>query len=138
MQNFEDAIVARLEADASVSAQIGRKDSNPAIAWDEIPQGYPVPFIRLQVVTDDRPQHLKGYESARPTRVQMDVVGERRRAARRLTEAAIDALVPVATVGGVIFNRTMIGGGSSGPDRRGEQPVFRIRTDLIFTWSEED
>lgn len=125
MADFATALRARLLADAEVSGTTTR------VHWGIVPQGAALPYIRLQTISDPRPQHLGGYDGARSTRVQADCFAASYGAARGLAEDVIAAVAVPATVGGVQFGRVK----AEGPRDLGEDTasgfVFRASVDLL-------
>jgi hypothetical protein len=87
------AIIARLEADADVTAFVGDR-----IHWLVRPQGSELPALVLQVVSETRTQHLKGFDDCFEARVQVAAQAERYADSRKLAEAATAALIDVAEV----------------------------------------
>lgn len=86
MADFATALRARLIADAAVSAVVSTR-----IYWGVVPQGADLPYIRLHVISDPRPEHLKGYESARRTRVQASCFAASFGAAKQLGAMIVKA-----------------------------------------------
>lgn len=125
--NMQQALRERLKDDAGVAAIAGTR-----IDWGINPQGSPLPRVRLQVISDPRPQHLKGFQGLRETRVQADCMADDAATATALAEAVIAAAVPAAEKEGVRFGRA----GIEGPTDRGEQTdtgfVHRQSVDLMI------
>lgn len=126
MADFSSALVARLIADPDVSAITAR------VHWTKVPQAAALPYVRLQVVSDPRPQHLSDYDNARTVRVQADAFAEEYSAARALATALIAAVAQPGVAGGVLFGR----GKATGPRDLGEDTpagfVHRLSTDLFI------
>lgn len=126
MADFLTALHARLTADGDVSALINTR-AYPTI----VPQNATKPYIRYQVISDDRPEHLGGYDGARVSRVQVDCFAEKFSQTRALAEAVIDAVAQPATVAGTKFGRTK----AEGPRDLGEDTsdgfVHRASLDLL-------
>ncbi len=102
------------------------------VYWTLAPQGAQRPYIRMQTVSDPRPQHLSGYETARATRVQVDIFSDTYGAARSAAEAIIAAVADPATVGGIKFGRTKAEGPRDlGEDVEGVGYVHRASLDLL-------
>lgn len=102
------------------------------VYWTLVPQGAARPYVRMQTVSDERPEHLEGYDAARRTRVQVDVFADKYSEARAASESIIAAVASPATVSGIKFGRTK----AEGPDDLGEDVegvgyVHRLRTDLL-------
>ena len=72
--DWQAALRARLVAAAPVTALVGSR-----IYWVDRPQASALPAITLQTISDDRPQHMKGFIGLNPARVQVDKrdLGER-------------------------------------------------------------
>jgi len=116
------AIIARLEADPDVTAFVGDR-----IYWLVRPQGSDLPALVLQVVSETRTQHLKGFDDCFEARVQLAAQAEKYSVSRELIEAATAALIDVAEVDdptgdNVIFWR----GAVDGPRDLGTQEETRF------------
>lgn len=102
-----------------------------AIHGPKVPARGVLPYVRLQVISDPRPEHLKGYDGARVTRVQADCFAATHKAARALAGQVIAALAEPATVDGVGFGRTK----AEGPRDLGEDAtadfIHRASIDLL-------
>lgn len=97
MADFATALRARLIADAAVSAVTTQ------IHWGQVPQGKALPYVRLTVVSDPRPEHLKGYDSARQVRVQASIFSQNYGQARQLGAKIIRAVQnPWSAAGGKV------------------------------------
>ncbi|PKB19656.1 uncharacterized protein DUF3168 [Novosphingobium kunmingense] len=109
--DWEQALRQRLLDDAGCAALLGSFDGDPAVFWTERPQGAPYPSLVLTVVSDPRPQTLKGFQGNRESRVQVDCRddGATRGAVKALREAAIAALAGPFVSGGVRFGRSQFG-----------------------------
>lgn len=81
--DFAAALRTRL---VSASTSAGTK-----VYWGIVPQGAAPPYVRLQTISDPRPEHLTGYDGARQTRVQADAFastyGEARAISARMSRA---------------------------------------------------
>jgi hypothetical protein len=84
--------------------------------WVKVPQNATLPYTRSQVVSDDRPEHLKGVDGARVSRIQTDCFAETFGASRTLAELVIATMSPPATVDGIQFGHTA----AEGPRDLGE------------------
>ncbi len=129
---LEAAISARLLADAAYSAAMGGR-----IDWMRRP-GKTLPATTLQIISDPRRQHMKGFQT-RQTRVQHDIWAATPREAAELREAAIRILTPAGESAGVRFQRAMIPNVRPGMEQEGAtdgQPqgeLYRESIDFIFT-----
>lgn len=127
MTDFATALRARLIADAGVSALVGTRIF-PMIR----PQDSALPAVRYQVISDPRPEHLKGYDGARSSRVQYDCFAETYLGARALANAVIAALALPAIASGVTFGRGKAEGPrDGGEDVAGGKFIYRAIVDLI-------
>jgi hypothetical protein len=110
MADLQTALRSRLISDSGVSAVTAR------IYWGIVPQGAALPYVRLNTISDPRPEHLQGYDAARQTRVQADCFASTYGTARGLAEKIIAAVAQPATTAGVRFGRTK----AEGPRDLGE------------------
>ena len=122
MPDLQSALFSR------VSAAIGSMQ----VYWGTAPQGKARPYVRMNTISDPRPQHLTGYDSARQTRVQVDVFADTYSEARSITETIIAAVAQPATVSGVKFGRTKAEGPRDlGEDVDGVGYIYRLSLDLL-------
>ncbi len=126
MPDFGTALKSRLAADAGVIAAGGNE-----IHWVKVPQGKTLPYVRLQTISDPRPEHLKGYDGARVSRIQADCFAASWGQARKIAEAIITAATSPMTVEGIQFGHTK----AEGPNDLGEDVgtafVHRASIDLL-------
>lgn len=120
MADFAAALRSRLEGAAG-----------QAIHWDLVPASAVLPYVRLQVISDPRPEHLKGSDAARVSRVQADCFGRTHKEARNLALGVTAAVAEPARVGGVTFGRTQAEGPVGGGDDTTDGFVHRARLDLF-------
>lgn len=126
MADFATALRARLIANGAVAAVTTR------VHWGLVPQGAALPYIRLTVASDPRPEHLGGYQGARVTRVQCDCFAATYAVARDLAEKVIAALAAPATQGSIAFGRIKAEGPLDlGEDVEGVGYVHRASIDLL-------
>lgn len=101
------------------------------VYWGIVPQAAVLPYLRMQTISDPRPEHLQGYDAARVARVQVDCFASTYAAARTLAEAVIAAVAIPTTSGGVRFGRVK----AEGPRDLGEDTaqgyVHRASLDLL-------
>jgi hypothetical protein len=103
------------------------------VYWDERPQTSALPGLVMTVVSDGRPQHLKGFEDLMPGRVQFDSYGKTPAEAWALMDAVIALLVPGGTANGHTFQRADVEiPPRSLTERVGSITVFRVSMDLTF------
>ena len=131
--SFEAAVAKRLLDDAAVKALVQSR-----VDWMRRP-GRQLPACTMQIVSDARPQHYKGFQGVRQTRVQVDCWSATFADAIALRDAVIAALVPGATVAGVRFDRAAVASVRPGFDGDGTasegQPhgeLYREIIDFIF------
>lgn len=106
--DLQAGLRARLLADSAVAAIVGAR-----IYWVDRPQETTYPAITLQTISDPRPEHLKGFDGARATRVQVDCWAKGAAGygvALSLARAVIAAISPPATVSGKRFGRGSVEG----------------------------
>lgn len=130
--DMQGALRARLLAAAPVTALVAQR-----VYWVSRPQSEPLPAIVLQVISDPRPQHLKGYQDLRETRVQMDIFGTTYAQVRAITEASLAAIVPEITSNGIIFNRTLVDASRDLGERTETTFIHRTQIDLLVWWQAE-
>lgn len=99
--NWEQAIRERLLAAPAVTA------ASNGVDWTERPQGEDYPWLVLQVISDPRPQDLKGFHVMRGSLLQFDALALERAQVVALRDAAIAAIAPAGEFFGVRFGRTM-------------------------------
>ncbi len=116
---LEDAIEIRLLASDDLTARIADR-----VGWTRRLTG--IPAITLQVISDPRPQHFKGFQLTRPSLVQLDVWSADPREAAAIRDLCIAVLAPAETVEDVRFQRAMITSIRSGaePDRSGDNQSY--------------
>lgn len=129
MPDLAAALHGRLAADAGVSAIVGTKIYPVAVG-----QKAEAPYIRYLIVSDPRPQHMKGYDGARQTLVQIDCYAAEYGVSRTLAQACVDALAGPAEHGGIRFGR----GKAEGPRDFGEDTekgfVYRAVLEVNIEW----
>ena len=125
---FESALLARLNGDPEIhSATAGRIEFGRTFTA--------LPAISLQIISDPRPQHFKGFHGTRPTGVQVDIWAKTVETGSPLREQVIALLVTAAQSEGVQFQRAMITNVRGGAEQQqsGPAPVQRIRGELHRT-----
>jgi hypothetical protein len=126
MSDFATALRSRLTGDAEVAGYVGTRIYPTIVA-----QNAAFPYIRYQTVSDPRPEHLSGYQSARVSRVQIDCFAKKYIDARAIAEAVIEAVAAPGETDGVHFGRVK----AEGPRDLGEDTssgfVHRASLDLL-------
>lgn len=102
--------------------------------WVERPQAAALPAVTLQIVSDQRPQHLKGFNELRDTRVQIDCWGDKYGDVVALKEAVLAAVVPENTANGIRFNRAIIDSERDLGEQGTTKFIHRASIDLIVWW----
>lgn len=128
--DMQGALRARLTNAAAVTNHVGQR-----IYWIDRPQAQALPAITLQIISDGRPQHLKGFHEIRDTRVQIDVWSLTYATNKTITEAVIATLVPEDTSNAIRFNRSLVEGVRDLGESTGTQFIHRTSLDLIVWWS---
>ncbi len=101
------------------------------VTWVQRPQATVLPAVTLTTLSDDRPQHLAGFESLMPARVQVDCWADTHAAANNVAEAMIAALVPAWTANGWKFARSMVDGKRDLGEQVDTKFIHRVAVDLI-------
>ncbi|MES2902825.1 MAG: DUF3168 domain-containing protein [Pseudomonadota bacterium] len=124
--DMEGALRARLLAAAPVNALVAGR-----VYWEDRPQGSVLPDITLTPIDDARPQTMDGFQSFRPTQVQIDVRATTFSQKKALTEAVIAAVTPRETSNGIRFDRAADIRPRSLNERTDTQFIYRTAIDLI-------
>jgi hypothetical protein len=124
--DWQQALARRLIAAPAVAAIAADRWD-----WDEREQTSWLPGGVLELISDPRPQHLGGFHSRRESRVQISCLAMNRAEAIALRDAAIAAVVPGGTFGGIRFGRGMIENVSGDTDRTEGARIYRQRFDLL-------
>jgi hypothetical protein len=143
---LEIATRLRLQAIPALVALVG-----PRIDWGFRPEPE-VPALVLEIVSDPRPDHFKGAQGLRQTRVQVDAWAADRLTAKRVAQLAMNGLRPAAVIDlpaegepgwieglapGVRFERSTAEGPELGtfPGATPNSIVHRARFDLLTWWA---
>jgi hypothetical protein len=98
MADLATAFRARLVADTAVAAIVSTR-----IYWGVVPQNATLPYVRLHIISDPRPEHLKGYQGSRRTRIQASCFASSFGVAKQLGTAIVKAVSsPWADTGGKV------------------------------------
>lgn len=136
--DMRQALRKRQIDDPAVLALVGTR-----VTWMTRPQASALPAVTMQTINDERPQHLKGFDDARGTRVQIDCwathvdgVADAYAQTVRLAEAVIAAIINPATIEGIRFGRATIEGQRDlSEDKPGGGILYRQSLDIRF-WHE--
>lgn len=126
--NFHEALRQRFIRSADVAAI-----AQSRVFWLLRPEGDNYPAVTLRIVADDRPQHLKGFDGARPTLVQCDSWALEYAKAHALAQVCIHAIASPAMVDGKRFGAAQF----EGPRDLSEQlragfTVYRQSVDMTI------
>jgi hypothetical protein len=130
---MQAALRARLLAAAPVTSLVAQR-----IYWVSRPQTTTLPAITLQTISDERPQHLKGFQALRPSRIQVDVWTDTYAMGRTITEAVIAALVPENSANSIRFDRALVDGVRDLGEQTDTKFIHRTSIDLIVWWATEE
>ncbi len=102
------------------------------VYWVDRPQSSALPAISMQMVSDERPQHMTGFDGLNMARVQIDCWANSYASVRALAEASLDAVVGAVTSNGIRFERAFTDSIRDLGERTETQFVHRTSLDLIF------
>jgi hypothetical protein len=132
--SFETALAKRLLDSAPAKAKVGTR-----IDWDRR-WGRELPAYTLSTSGDPRPQHMKGFQRVRPTRVVVECWGATKADAIALRDIAIAVLTPAAKVSEIQFQRAQVplvrsvfDGTGTASDGQPQGETYREIIDFIFT-----
>ncbi|HCS17665.1 MAG TPA: DUF3168 domain-containing protein [Erythrobacter sp.] len=103
---MEEALVARLRADASIAALVATVNSRPAVDWMERPES--LPAVTLQDVSAGRNYAHSGAVGLDNPMVQIDCWAESYGEAKVLARAVIAEMEGAATVSGIAFEHAFL------------------------------
>lgn len=127
--DVEAAIRTRLLTDAMLPHYIGDR-----VSWIDRPRGEDYPAITLQVISETRAQHLKGFHPLQQIIVQLDIWARTHLAGKVIKDAVLEALIPEATIEGVKFLRAFATARDLSEKPPGEPTVFRPCIDFTFNY----
>lgn len=129
---LEAALTARIGADGELASMLA-EDGGWSLRLRSLPA------ISMQIVSDPRPQHYKGFQRKRRSFVQVDVWGADVASVGSVRDRLIGLLVPASRVGEVGFDRAEVSGArtlgvpeQSGAPTRHRDEVRRASIDFIF------
>ncbi|NJC06515.1 hypothetical protein GGQ97_002308 [Sphingomonas kaistensis] len=133
--DLASALLKRLDDDGAVTGLVGTRKH-----WVTRSQSGGLPAIVMQVISEERPQSLDGFDDMRTARVQVAALALRYGEARKVLEAAIAALVPEAEVTGadgtaLFWEASVEGPRDTSEDVTGVGLVHRTIADLIIRYS---
>lgn len=103
--DFQTALRKRLLDNEAVRAIVNRR-----VDWVQRPQKDALPAVTLQVISDPRPEHLKDFDDARSTDVQVDCWAAKYGDALALARAVVAVVKAPATVAGKRFGNGQVVG----------------------------
>jgi hypothetical protein len=125
---FEEDLRAKITGDAGVKALVKKAAQ---VAWGDRPQASALPGVTLEIVFDQRPQHMQGFQDTRGTQVQADCWSLDRQQARDIREALIAAVVPGGTSGSTRFSRSFVDRSASTFEQLDDKTIiYRERIDF--------
>jgi len=126
---MEEDLVARLVADAGVSAIVGE-----VVSWFERNRDDPLPALVLTKVSPGRDYTHAGGDGLDGPRVQFDCLGTMGDEAVALKRAVVACMEPAATVGDTMFHNGFLEGETwiSQGEQDGGEPLFQLSLDFIF------
>lgn len=98
---------------------------------DKVPQKAARPYATYQVISDPRPEHLKGYDRSRQSRVQVDVIAATYGEARGVSEDIIAAVAAPGVHGGTRFGRVKAEGPRDLSEETASGTISKASTDLL-------
>lgn len=127
--DFKGALRARAVADTAVGAMIDTR-----AYWTQRVQAEGLPAVVFNIVSDPRPQHLKGFDALRETSFQADCLGASSIEASDLAEALIAALVSPSAGESFIFNRAAVDDVRDGGEQTDTGFIHRSSVDFRVWW----
>lgn len=128
MADFAIALKARWNAFTPLITFIG----TGKLHWGKVPQAVELDYVRLTVISDPRPEHLKGYTGARVSRVQADAFSMQWGRAREAAELLIAGVAEPGVFAGIHFGRVKaIGPRDLGEEVDGKGFIHRASIDLL-------
>jgi hypothetical protein len=102
------------------------------VYWGIRPQGSALPAIVMTTVSDERTQHMKGFNTYQAKRVQVDCYATTYAQATDLREAVIAGIVPAAEQGVTRFLRGFVNNSMSRGEDTTNGYVHRQMIDLTI------
>jgi hypothetical protein len=127
--DFQSGLRARLIADSAVTAIAAAR-----VSWVERPQKGAMPAVTLQVITDPRTQHMKGFDGARATGVQADCWAKTYLEALALARALIAAVKAPASISGKMFGNAQVTGQRDGGESVGDGSFIHRQSVDLTIW----
>jgi hypothetical protein len=98
MADLATAFHDRVLADGAVSADLGTQLYGGVVGQKAV-----LPYARYHIISDPRPEHLKGYQGSRRTRIQVSIFAESFNDAKRIGSNIVKALdAPWSTSAGKV------------------------------------
>lgn len=126
---MEEDLVARLVADAGVSALVGE-----AVSWFERNRDDALPALVLTKVSPGRDYTHGGADGLDGPRVQFDCLGRTGTEAVALKRAVVACMEQAATVGDTLFHIAFLEGENwiAQGEQDGGEALFQLSLDFIF------
>lgn len=123
--DWQQALRQRLVGDAAVAAIVDAR-----VHWNTRPQGGALPAIVAQVIDDPRPQTMAGLQSLRASLVQLGLMAATAADVAALEAAVVAAIVPAASVSGIVFERAFIEASRGGGEQTTIEFIHRTLLDV--------
>lgn len=126
---MEEDLVARLVADAGVSAVVDEK-----VSWFERARDDALPVLVLTKVSAGRDYTHGGADGLDGPRVQFDCLGRTDAEALALKRAVVACMEQAATVGDTLFHNAFLEGETwiAQGEQDGGEALFQLSLDFIF------
>ena len=121
-----------MEADLRTRVMAAVPAVGTRVYWGIRPQNSALPAIVLTTVSDQRSQHMKGFDAFQAKRVQVDCYATTYAQATDLREAVIAGVVPAATQGVTRFLRGFVNNSMSRGEDTTNGYVHRQMIDLTI------
>lgn len=129
--DWQGALRARLLEAPAVAELVAQR-----VTWVDRPQAAALPAITLQIIFEDRAQHMTGFVGRQFASVQVDVWASSSTEAASLKEAVIAALVPKTTTQGIRFGRALVTARDQS-ERTEAQFIYRPSLDFSINYAPE-
>ena len=121
-----------METDLRIRIMAAAPEVGTRVYWGIRPQGSALPAIVLTTVSDERTQHMKGFNTYQAKRVQVDCYATTYAQATDLREAVIAGIVPAAEQGVTRFLRGFVNNSMSRGEDTTNGYVHRQMIDLTI------
>lgn len=126
---MDEQLSALLMGSADLQAICGQR-----VYWSEAPQGAPMPYVVLHLISGADTPHLRGTDGLWRYRVQVDCYSLDRPGARNLHGALVALLNGYSTWTGSGITSCFIGGTRDDTEDAASRRVSRMSSDFNITW----